>query len=53
VGNQVEGNARATHSYVITVRMDNGKVRTFHQSTQPGWRPGDHVRVVNGALRAD
>lgn len=52
VGNQVEGNVRATHTYVITVRMDNGKVRTFHQSAQPGWRPGDHVRVVNGALRA-
>jgi outer membrane lipoprotein SlyB len=52
IGNQVEGNARATHTYVITVRMDNGKVRTFHQSAQPGWRPGDHVRVVNGALRA-
>lgn len=53
IGNQVEGNARATHSYVITVRMDNGKTRTFHQSAQPGWRPGDQVRVVNGALRAD
>jgi outer membrane lipoprotein SlyB len=53
IGNQVEGNARATHSYVITVRMDNGKTRTFHQSAQPGWRPGDHVRVVNGALRAN
>lgn len=52
VGNQVEGNARASHTYVITVRMDNGKVRTFHQSAQPGWQPGDHVRVVNGALRA-
>jgi len=53
IGNQVEGNARATRSYVITVRMDNGKTRTFHQSAQPGWRPGDQVRVVNGALRAD
>lgn len=52
VGNQIEGQTRATHTYVITVRMDNGKTRTFHQSTQPGWRPGDHVRVVKGALRA-
>ncbi|GAB2875356.1 glycine zipper 2TM domain-containing protein [Pseudoduganella ginsengisoli] len=52
VGNQVEGNARATHTYVITVRMDNGKVRTFHQSAQPGWRPGDPVRIVNGALHS-
>lgn len=52
IGNQVEGQARATHTYVITVRMDNGKTSTFHQGSQPGWRPGDQVRVVNGALRA-
>ncbi|SFU80141.1 glycine zipper 2TM domain-containing protein [Pseudoduganella namucuonensis] len=52
LGNQVEGNVRATRSYTITVRMDNGATRTFHQSTPPGWRNGDQVRVVKGALRA-
>jgi outer membrane lipoprotein SlyB len=52
VGNQVEGNMKATHSYEIRVRLDNGKYRTFHQSSAPGWRDGDRVRVVNGGLRS-
>lgn len=51
VGNQVEGNMKASHSYEIRVRMDNGKYRTFHQSS-PGWHQGDRVRVVNGGLRS-
>ncbi|MBB5369254.1 MULTISPECIES: glycine zipper 2TM domain-containing protein [unclassified Janthinobacterium] len=51
-GNQIEGNVRATHSYNIVVRLDNGKTRTIHQSAVPGWRQGDRVRVVNGGLRA-
>lgn len=51
-GNQIEGNVRATHSYNIVVRLDNGKTRTVHQSAVPGWRQGDRVRVVNGGLRA-
>lgn len=51
-GNQVEGNIKATRSYNITVRLDNGHTRSFHQSTPPRWRSGDHVRIVKGALRA-
>ena len=51
-GNQIEGNVRATHSYNIVVRLDNGKMRTVHQNAAPGWRQGDRVRVVNGGLRA-
>lgn len=51
VGNQVEGNMKANHSYEIRVRMDNGKYRTFHQSS-PGWHQGDRVRVVNGGLHS-
>jgi len=43
-GNQIEGSVRATRSYNIVVRLDNGKTRTVHQ--------GDRVRVVNGGLRA-
>jgi outer membrane lipoprotein SlyB len=52
VGNQVEGNMKATHSYEIRVRLDNGKYRTFHQSSASGWRDGDRVRIVNGGLRS-
>ena len=52
VGNQVEGNMRASYSYAIRVRLDDGSRRTFHQQDAPGWRDGDRVRVVNGALRS-
>lgn len=51
-GNQIEGSVRATRSYNIVVRLDNGKTRTVHQRAAPNWRQGDRVRVVNGGLRA-
>jgi outer membrane lipoprotein SlyB len=52
VGNQVEGRVKASTSYEISVRLDNGKYRTFHQASEPGWREGDRVRIVNGGLRS-
>lgn len=52
MGNQVEGSMKASHSYEIRVRLDNGKYRTFHQHDAPGWREGERVRIVNGGLRA-
>lgn len=52
VGNQVEGNMKATTSYEIRVRLDDGTLRTFHQSSAPRWRDGDRVRIVKGSLRA-
>jgi outer membrane lipoprotein SlyB len=52
VGNQVEGNMKASHSYEIRVRLDDGHTRTFHQQNAPGWRQGERVRVVNGALHS-
>jgi outer membrane lipoprotein SlyB len=52
VGNQVEGNMKATTSYEIRVRLDDGTLRTFHQSSQPQWRSGDRVRIVKGRLRS-
>jgi len=52
VGNQVEGNMHATTSYEIRVRLDDGTLRTFHQSAQPSWRTGERVRIVKGHLRA-
>ncbi len=48
-GNEVEKHSRTTTSYIVDVRMDNGKVRSFPQSGE-GWRVGDQVRVVNGHL---
>ncbi|NVD70860.1 glycine zipper 2TM domain-containing protein [Duganella sp. BJB1802] len=51
-GNQVEGNMKTTHSWEIVVRLDNGKKRVLHQSSQPQWRSGDQVKIVNGQLRS-
>ena len=49
-GNEVEKRTHTTTTYQVRVRMDDGSTRTFPQSTQDGWRTGDQVRVVNGAL---
>ncbi|MEO6274913.1 MAG: glycine zipper 2TM domain-containing protein, partial [Rhodoferax sp.] len=51
-GNHIEGQVKATHSYEITVRLDDGSTRTLQQSEQPGWQAGDRVKIVNGALRS-
>ena len=48
-GNEVEKRSRTSTTYVVDVRMENGKVRSFPQSNE-GWRVGDQVRVVNGHL---
>lgn len=52
VGNQVEGNMKATTSYEIRVRLDDGTLRTFRQTSQPQWSSGDRVRIVKGRLRS-
>ncbi len=52
VGNQVEGHMKATRSYEIRVRLNDGGARTFHQQSAAGWRTGDRVKVVNGTLRS-
>jgi outer membrane lipoprotein SlyB len=49
-GNEIEKQARATVSYQVRVRMENGSIRTFPYAQQPGWATGDRVRVVNGQL---
>ena len=52
VGNQGEGNMKATHSYEIRVRLDDGSQRVFRQNSSPAWRSGDRVRIVKGHLRS-
>ena len=48
-GNEVEKRARASSSYQVRVRMENGTSRSFRQTTDT-WRVGDRVRIVNGEL---
>lgn len=51
-GNHIEKNVKSTTSYEIGVRMDDGSDRVFHESSQPSWRQGDKVKIINGALRS-
>ena len=51
-GHQVEKQARATKRWEITVRMDNGALRTLSTDSAPVWRAGDRVRVINDRLEA-
>jgi outer membrane lipoprotein SlyB len=52
LGNHVEKNARATTSYNVTVRMDNGERRTVSLASASAWRVGDRVKVENGQIIA-
>lgn len=52
-GNHIEGNVRTSRSYNISVRLNDGSMRNFHQSEQPGWRAGDQVRIVDGSIRSN
>jgi outer membrane lipoprotein SlyB len=49
-GNEVEKRTRSTTTYQVRVRMDDGRIRTFPYSQQPGWNAGERVRVVDGQL---
>jgi len=49
-GHQIEKSQRTTTYYQITVRFDDGSVRTFTQEAPPPWRQGDRVRSYNGGL---
>jgi outer membrane lipoprotein SlyB len=51
-GHQVEKQVRGTKRWEITVRMDSGALRTVPMDSEPVWRAGDRVRVINGQLEA-
>lgn len=49
-GHEIEKNVRKTTAWRVSVRMDDGSVRTLSQSRQPGFAVGEKVKVINGAL---
>ena len=49
-GHQIEKNVKKTRQWNVIVRMDDGSNRTFPHETEPGFRAGDKVRIVNGRL---
>ena len=51
-GHQVEKQVRGTKRWEVTVRMDSGTLRTLSSESEPVWRAGDRVRLVNGRLEA-
>jgi outer membrane lipoprotein SlyB len=49
-GNQVEKNVKKVAHYDISVRMDDGTLRTVGYDVEPGFRTGDKVRFVDGRM---
>ncbi len=52
-GNEIEKRTRKGTAWEVDVRMENGEKRSFKYDTQPSWRAGDRVKVVNNSLAAD
>ena len=49
-GQQVEKNARKSQRYDVSVRMDDGTLRSVSYDFEPGFRISDKVRFVDGRL---
>jgi len=52
-GHQIEKHVKSTKRYDVVVRMEDGSVRTFPYDTEPAFRPGARVKVVEGTLVAN
>jgi outer membrane lipoprotein SlyB len=50
-GHQIEKTVKKTKEYQITVRYEDGTKGMFTQDTPPSWRPGDKVKIINGAIQ--
>jgi hypothetical protein len=47
---EVEPSARSDKRYEVSVRLQDGSVKTVPSDAPPAWKSGDKVRVVNGRL---
>lgn len=52
-GNEVEKRVKKTMRYDVVVRLEDGTSRTFSYQTEPAFRTGDKVRIVEGAIVAN
>jgi outer membrane lipoprotein SlyB len=52
-GNEIEKRVKSTKGYDVTIRLNDGSSRVMHEANMPGWRNGDHVRIVDGAIRSN
>lgn len=49
-GHQVEKKVKSGKTWNVKLLMDNGSMRTVTQDTEPSFKPGDRVKVVDGKL---
>jgi outer membrane lipoprotein SlyB len=49
-GHQIEKHVKTTKRYDVVVRMEDGGMRTFPYDSEPAFRVGAKVKVVEGAL---
>jgi len=49
-GKEIEKQARATKSWEISVRLDDGSRQTISSPTAPYWHGGERVRYLDGRL---
>ncbi len=52
-GNEIEKRAKKTVHYDVVVRLEDGTSRTFSYQTEPAFRAGDKVKIVDGAIVAN
>ena len=48
-GDAIEGQVKKHTVWHVTVRLEDGSVRTLSQNAQPPFAVGDRVRIVNGS----
>ena len=49
-GHEIEKHARSTKRWEVSVRLDDGTVRSVSYDAAPAWRAGERVRYLNGAI---
>ncbi len=47
-GNQVEKNAKKKSYWVVAVKLDSGSHKSITSSSQPAFKQGDRVKIVDG-----
>ncbi len=47
-GNQVEKNSKKKTYWVVSVKLDNGTHKSISSSSQPAFKQGDRVKIIDG-----
>ncbi len=49
-GHVIEGKARTSNHYEVLVRLQNGATQTVTFASEPGYRVGDSVKIIDGVI---